>query len=411
MDLATEPPTDFTVIGAGIVGVCCAAFLRREGFSVTLIDRDEPGRGCSFGNAGNFSIGSVAPNSMPGIAWKLPTMLADPLHPLHLDWRYMANAAPFFWRFLRNSRRERVHAIAPALHALLSQVFESYEMLLGATLNRTGKLYTYERAGAYEADGLRYELQDRFGVRREVLDGGAARELEPALSQSIIKAVFWPDYGWTANPFRLTSTIVQDFIQHNGLLRRADVREIELGADGPAALVTDKGRLSVDRLVIAAGAWSKSFAAQLGTRVCLDGERGYHLSLPSSRVVLGRTIMSHDRFISATPMEDGLRVSGVAEFTGLAAPPRMELTEQVLHHAKALFPDLDATGALPWMGVRPSTPDSLPILGRAPKQPKVLFAFGHFGLTLGAISGRLIAELAAGRPTTLDLSPYRADRF
>ena len=323
--------TDFLVIGAGIVGACCAAFLQREGFSVTLVDRGAPGAGCSFGNAGNLSVGTVTPNAMPGIGWHIPRMLADPLHPLHIDWRYVSKALPYFWHFLRSSRRSRVDEIAPALHAILSRVFESYEMLLGPArmedlIRRNGKLYTYEREGAFEADQFRYQLQDRFGIRRQVLDGNTARELEPALSPAVKTAVFWPDYGWTVNPSRLTTTIVEEFVRRNGILRQATVHDIELDDHGPSAVITDDGRWPVDRIVIAAGVWSKEFAARLGSKVLMESERGYHLTMPRAGVTLTRTVMSYDRFISATPMECGLRVSGVSEFAGTETPARLELT-------------------------------------------------------------------------------------
>jgi D-amino-acid dehydrogenase len=278
-------------------------------------------------------------------------------------------------------------------------------------IRRNGKLYTYEREGAFEGDQFRYQLQDRFGIRREVLDGNTARDLEPALSPAIRKAVFWPDYGWTTNPSRLTTTIVEEFVRRNGILRQTTVREIELGADGPSAVITDDGRWPIGRIVIAAGVWSKKFAARLGSNVSMESERGYHLTMPTPGIALTRTVMSYDRFISATPMECGLRVTGVSEFAGTKAPARLGRTKQVLHHARELLPGVNADGASHWMGQRPSTPDSLPIIGRAPRHPNVYFAFGHFGLTLGAISGRLVAELAAGRPTSVDLAPYRPDRF
>lgn len=414
--MAEAASTDFLVIGAGIVGASCAAFLQREGFSVTLVDRDEPGLGCSFGNAGNFSVGGVAPNALPGLPWRVPRMLANPLHPLHVDWRHFPAALPYFWRFLNNSRRSRVEQIVPALHAILSRVFESYEMLLGPAkmadlIRRNGKLYTYETAKAFASDQLKYELQDRYGVRREVLDGDAAREMEPALGPSVAKAVFWPDYGWTVSPHRLTTTIVEDFVRRNGILRRDAVRGFEVGPNGPTRVLTGQGSITVDRVVIAAGIWSRELAAELGTKVSMESERGYHLSMPNPGVKFSRTVMSYDRFITITPMEGGLRVSGIGEFAGTRAKPRMELTEKVLHHARILVPGINPEGASRWMGERPSTPDSLPILGRSPRYPNVFFAFGHFGLTLGAVCGRLIGELAAGKPTTIDLKPYRADRF
>ena len=408
--------TKVLVIGAGIVGTCCAVYLRREGFQVTLIDRDGPGEGCSFGNAGNFSVGSVFPQSLPGIWRKIPGMLMDPLHPLSIRWRHLPAALPWFIRFTLNSRRRRVEEIGLALKALYGHVLDAYDTLLEAAgardlIVRQGRLTIYESELALHKDAYALELRRRQGIDVNILSGDEAREMEPALGPRVKRAAFLPAYAHTVNPLRLTQTLAEQFVRDGGTVVRETVRGFENKDPGPPRVLTDAGGHDADWVVIAAGAYSARMAAELGSRVLLEAERGYHLSMPDPGVTFTRTIMSSDRFITITQMEPGLRVSGIAEFSGLDAPPRYDRADVVLKHARDLIPDLNPAGASRWMGNRPSTPDSLPIISRSPHHANVLFAFGHFGLTLGAISGKLIAEMAAGRPATIDITPYRVDRF
>jgi D-amino-acid dehydrogenase len=409
-------PSKALVVGAGIVGTCCAVYLQREGFQVTLIDRDGPGEGCSSGNAGNFTVGSVFPQSMPGVWRKVPGMLMDPLHPLTIGWRHLPAAMPWFTRFAMNSRRRRVEEIALALKTIYSHLLDAYDTLLEDAnardlIVRRGRLTIYESERALQRDAYAMELRRRYGMDVEILNGDEARELEPALAPLIKRAAFVPQYAHTINPLRLTQVLAEHLVRNGGILLRETVKGFEGRDNGPPRVLTDVGSHDADQVVIAAGAYSRRMAAELGSRVLLESERGYHLSMPDPGVTFTRTVMSSERFITITQMEPGLRVSGISEFSGLDAPPRYRLADVVLKHAKDLIPDLNPAGANRWMGNRPSTPDSLPIISRSPHNPNVLFAFGHFGLTLGAISGKLIAEMAAGRPTTIDTTPYRVDRF
>ncbi|HJO97504.1 MAG TPA: FAD-binding oxidoreductase [Rhodospirillales bacterium] len=409
-------PARVLVVGAGIVGTCCAVYLQREGFRVTLIDRDGPGEGCSSSNAGNFSVGSVFPQSMPGIWRKVPGMLMDPLLPLSIRWRHLPAALPWFTRFTMNSRRRRVEEIGLALKALYGHVLDAYDALLKSAgaqdlIVCRGRLTTYESELSLQKDAYALELRRRHGIDVQILSGDEARKMEPALTPLVKRAAFLPAYAHTVNPLRLTQVLAEQFVRDGGTVLRETVRGFEAKDPGPPRVLTDTGGHDAEQVVIAAGAYSGRMAAQLGSRVLLEAERGYHLSMSDPGVTFTRTIMSSDRFITITQMEPGLRVSGISEFSGLDAPPRYRLADVVLKHARDLIPDLNPAGASRWMGNRPSTPDSLPIISRSPHNPNVLFAFGHFGLTLGAISGKLIAEMATGRPTTIDTTPYRVDRF
>jgi D-amino-acid dehydrogenase len=407
-----------TVIGAGIVGVCCALHLQREGFKVRLVEKGEPGMKASFGNSGSFGTASCVPFAMPGVLKKVPRMLFDSESPLKLRWSHMPKALPWFLRFIAASRRSRVEAIAAARNSLLKHTHEGYAPLIegaGAEkwVNDDGLLMTFESEAAFEGAAYALDLRRRHGVHMDILDGNEARQMEPALSAKVVKAVSLPDVGRTIDPLRLTTALAADFVRRGGEIVNAEVRGFEMGAAGPSKLLTDRGPIEVEMVVIAAGVWSRTLAAALGTRVPLEAERGYHVMFANPAIKLRKALVSADRSVSLAHMHEGIRATGVAEFAAPDAPPNMANARMIQRHAQILVPDLTGEPASQWMGPRPSHPDSKPVIGRSPRHANVLFAFGHdhLGLTMAGITGKLVAELALGRPTSVDLSPFRPDRF
>jgi D-amino-acid dehydrogenase len=407
-----------TVIGAGIVGVCCALHLQREGFKVRLIEKGQPGKAASFGNSGSFGTASCVPFGMPGILKKVPRMLFDPDSPLKLRWSHVPKALPWFVRFLEASRPSRVEAIAAARNSLLLHTHAGYAPLIeGADASKwvdsSGLMMTFESEAAFEGAAYALDLRRRNGVHMDILDGNEARQMEPALSTKVIKAVSLPDVHRTIDPFRLTSALAADFVRRGGEIVNADVRGFEIGAAGPTRIVTDRGPMPVDFVVLAAGVWSRPLAAQLGTHVPLEAERGYHVMFANQNFELRRALVSADRNVSLAHMVEGIRATGIAEFAAPDAPPDMANARLVQRHAQALVPGLKGEPASEWMGPRPSHPDSKPVIGRSPRHANVLFAFGHdhLGLTMAGITGKLVAELATGKPPSVDLAPFRPDRF
>ena len=201
-----------------------------------------------------------------------------------------------------------------------------------------------------------------------------------------------------------------------GDIVRAEIRRFNLGSDGPDTLISDHETIDVSgqTVVIAAGAQSLCLVPGCwGQNPPLDTERGYHVMMPRPGVALRMPLSDAGRGYFATPMNGGLRVAGTVELGGLSASPDWRRADILMRHARELLPDLDTTGSERWMGFRPSLPDSLPVISRSPRYQRVLFAFGHghLGLTLAAVTGRLIADLAADRTPAVDPTPYRVDRF
>lgn len=411
-------PRHVVVIGAGIVGVCSALCLQRAGFRVTLMERDAPGQGASFGNGAVIGEEAVVPVATPGLLRKVPGMLLDARGPLALRWSYLPRIAPWLLRFAAASRPQRVEAISIALAALLEGSFTAFDRLLAAAgaadmLRRTGWLCVYETEAGLAAYRPLLELQRRRGVSFDILDRDALRAFEPALAPIFARAVYYPDVGYARDSLRLVQVLAEAFGRHGGTLTRAEARGFEIGPDGPRAVLTEAGPVPCDAVVVAAGAWSKRLAAELGSAPPLDTERGYHVQFAAPGVAPRLPVYSTERGIIASPLEVGLRVGGTVELGGLEAAPNWDRARVLLEQAKRWFPGLRTEGHSRWMGFRPSMPDSLPVIGRAPRFANAIFAFGHghCGMMMGARTGEIVAALLAERDPGLDMTPYRADRF
>jgi D-amino-acid dehydrogenase len=408
-----------TVIGAGIVGLAAAVSLRRDGHEVTVIDRLPPGEACSFGNSGAMPRHHAVPMSTPGILRKVPGYLLDPLGPLAFRWRHLPALAPWLAAFLRASTPGRFAQILSTLTALMQQSHADWSVLLkdaGMTdrVRDNGALSIYRSEAAREASWPLWQMLIERGARLERLDQDALRAIEPGLPSGYRCAVLEHDYRHATDSHRIPAGLADHFLRLGGTIRRETVSEIEIGPDGPRSLRTNHGEHPLDLLVVAAGAWSGPFAARLGHVVPLEAARGYHVTFLDP----GITTPSHVLFVtnmrlSLTPMERGLRVGGNVEFAGLGTPPDFRRPARQIENVRRLFPHIRAEPHTKWSGDRPMMPDSLPVIGRSPRHRNVIYAFGHgqYGLALAAVTGRLVADVAAGRPTAVDLSPFRIDRF
>lgn len=409
---------NITIIGAGIVGIATASYLRRDGHAVTVVDQRPPGEYCSFGNAGILSPGSCVPIAMPGILGQVPGYLLDPLGPLALRWSYLPKAMPWLMRFVAAADRNRVGKIADGLRALLSQTFDAYDPLVKSAgveslIHRSGYVAVYSSRKAYEADALGWKLRRERGVVIDELSEDELRRRVPQLKGDFQFGLFLHDHGWCANPERLTKSLAAQFERDGGRILQRTVLGMDVGPDGPRALRTDAGDLPVETLVICAGAHSNEFTAQLGDAVPLEAERGYHVTFSDPRFELPMPVMVPEHKCFVTPMEMGLRIAGQSEFAGIHADPDYRRAEVLAKLMQKMFPGISRTDSTQWMGRRPSMPDSTPVIGRATRYANTYYAFGHghVGLCGGAPTGRLVADLIAGRPSRIDLAPYRPGRF
>jgi len=407
------------VIGGGFVGLCSALQLQRRGFSVAIVDPGDPKRAASYGNAGQFAVGEVVPISGPGTLAKVPGWLVDPLGPLAIRWRYLPRLTPWLIRFLRAGRPDRVAEISAAMAALCDRIHLDYHPLLEMAdaqgLVRPGPhLRLYGSRAEFEAEGWRWDLRVRAGLRYELLDREALHALEPTLGESIGFAVASPDRRSVTEPLALMRAFEACFRNAGGRVVTGSVTGfLRDGAQVTGVTLAGGESVAASHVVIAAGAWSHRLTALLGDHVPLESERGYHVMLPDPGV-LPRHSMSHvARGFALLPMGQALRLAGTVELASLDAPPDWERARQLLRVARGLLPGLREEGAEFWMGHRPALPDSLPIIDRASRAGNVVYAFGHghMGLSWAATTGRLVADLLTGMPGNLDTKPFRLRRF
>jgi D-amino-acid dehydrogenase len=261
-------------------------------------------------------------------------------------------------------------------------------------------------------------LQKRRGVEYQVMAQEEIRQFEPALQPIFRHAVYYPENSYVLDNFRLVREVASLFAQNGGTILKARVTGFDFGPSGkanggPNAVKTETGSIPIDGVVVAAGAWSKKLSAMLGHKVPLDTERGYHVTLPNAQKMPRMPLYSGDHSFAVTPLEVGLRFAGTVELGGLEAPPNYDRAENLMKHGRRMFGDLNEEGRSNWMGFRPSMPDSLPVIGQGRRYANTWFAYGHghLGLTLGPVTGKVIADLVAGRDAGFDLKPFRIDRF
>ena len=407
------------VVGAGIVGISAAEWLRRDGHAVTLLDRIEPGspEQTSYGNAGLLARTAVVPVSVPGLLRQVPSMLLDPDGPLFLRWSYLPRLIPWLVPFLRNGREDRVREIAPALDAILGDSVDQHLALARGTAAaayiETGHYaYLYEDRAGFAKDAWGFAIRRDLGAEWEEWDRAQLLERDPHLSDAVGFAAALKDHGWIRDPGAYVAALLDAFRAGDGTFRKGEVTDIAPAGDG--GTVTVEGEtLPFDRIVLASGVWSRRMAERLGHRVPLEAERGYHLVLENPSHKPPIPYMVADAKFAVTPMDAGIRCAGLVEFGGVDAPARPERTALFERRIRRLYLDLEWTGTQTWMGRRPSTPDSLPLIGESTKARHVWFAFGaqHVGLTSGPKTGRLIADMIAGRTPNIDMKPFATDRF
>jgi D-amino-acid dehydrogenase len=413
---------DTIVIGAGIVGLSAALALQADGHRVTLLDPVGPAGGASFGNAGWVSGGSVVPMAYPGMLKAVPGWLMDPLGPLSVRWSYLPTAAPWLWRFVRAGTPEKIAAQAAALRQLLGPAVATHRDLaarVGAQhlIHQLGSLWVYRSRAAFDADAKGSALRRSQGVVVEDLEADAIRQLEPSLTRDIRHARFIAENGHCTDPAALCHLAAETLVREGGRLALERAVSLDQRDGRVVAVRTEAAIHPADWVVLAAGAWSAPLAAELGDRIPLETERGYHLEIADAEGSPRLPIMSGEGKFAVTPMAGRLRVAGTVEIAGLAAPPDWRRADLLLGQVQALFPGLPRT--VPeqrlsrWLGHRPSTPDSLPVIGRSKNASNAILAFGHghIGLASGPMTGRLVADLIAGRVPAIDLAPFSPGRF
>lgn len=411
-----------TIVGAGFIGLASALWLQRMGHQVTVIDRAPPlddaawEQAASYGNACTFAPHGVVPVSVPGLALQVPGMLLNPRGPLAIMWRYVPQLMPWLVAFLRAGRAAEVERIATVLAALLDAAGPDWDPLFDMAKathlqRRNGCLYLYKSAADFAGGSYGNGLRERHGVRMTRLDADGVRALEPNLAPLYHTGVLFEDAYSIASPRQLGVALARAILDHGGEILRGDAGDLRATASG-VELTVNGTRRHCDHLVVAGGARSARLALEIGDRILLDTERGYHVMFPEAGHLVNRPVCFVENGFYMTPMADGLRAAGTVEFGGLLAPANATRTDVIADGVRQFLPGAGAPGRV-WLGFRPSMPDSLPAIGPSEKTPHVTYAFGHghLGLTLAGVTGRLVARLISGKTPHLDLAPLKPTRF
>jgi D-amino-acid dehydrogenase len=407
------------VVGAGIIGVALAYELRRRGESVTVVERDAPGHGASYGNMASIAVTEFMPSSRPAVWKQIPGWLLDPEGPIRIHPRYLPKLLPWFARFLAAGLPSQLRELEAAGAALCHRVYKDLDALFANTglthmLSAEGCLSLYANDAEFKADREHIAMLERFGFRHEVMGGAAIRDLEPALSTKIRRAVLFPDNRSIADPYKLVVALADKLQALGG---RIETGEVVGFADADGAIVgvqlKDGRRLAASKTVLAAGAYTGRLSRMLGEPIPLETERGYHTQIMAPRVAMRHSIIWPARAFMVTPTAGGIRVGGTVEMAGLDAPPDYRRAQVLVKRAKEALPDLKAEEATEWMGHRPAFPDTVPVMGPSAKRRGVFYAtgHGHLGLTYAATNARLMADLIMGSTPPVDMKPYRVDRF
>lgn len=408
---------DVLVLGAGIVGTSIALHLAKRGVSVALVDKRGPGEETSYGNTGVLEGNTLFPHAFPANAALLKIALKlAPEANYHLA--ALPHIAPYLFAYRANSAPEKRMEFAEAMRPLFSRAVAEHEALMqesGSTryLRKEGWIKLYRSESAFASNARELEVAGKFGLRYSVLDTDGTRTLEPSLSPVFTRSIHWPDAATVSNPLMVTRSYAARFGALAGVVLTGDARKLRKTADG-WRIDTDEGALDVKEVVIALGPWAPDILEPLGIKLPLNVKRGYHRHYKSSgNAGLTRVIVDTENGYCLAPMEQGIRITTGAEFADRDAEPTPVQLDRLMPAAKGLFPLGEPIEAKPWMGSRPCFADSRPVIGRAPGQSGMWLAYGHahWGLTLGPVTGRLVADMMTGTTPFCDPAPYRAERF
>ncbi|MCW5694193.1 MAG: FAD-binding oxidoreductase [Pseudolabrys sp.] len=418
------------VIGAGIVGLCTALELQRDGHDVVLIEPDAPGgrQAASYGNGTWLNPGSVLPMSTPGLWKQVPGFLLDPNGPFIIRWRHLPALAPWLIRFVLAGRTfAQIETIAAQRHELSKSTAADHVALAAEAgrpdlVRNNGLMFVYPDQAAIDAEQKTWALRQQLGIRFRKIEEAELRERQPELGHVYKLGMHMEDGGQITDPGAYCDALFQLALRRGATHKAARATGFDFSGGRLSAVVTNAGVVTCDRAVIAAGVHSRDLARQAGDDVPMISERGYHVVIPDPGFDIPVGLMPSDGKMGVIWTPQGIRLAGQVELASTDAPPNWQRAQILLNYARAMFPSLgakiDAVANEPgsqhyWLGHRPSTPDGLPCIGAASRSADVMHAFGHghVGMIQGPATGKLVAKLIAGRAPSYDATPFSARRF
>lgn len=411
---------DIIVVGAGIIGASAAYRLTQAGLRPLVIDAAAPAHGCSFGNAGLIAVDHVAPLASPETMRGVARMLLDPSGPLRLHARALLSMAPWMLRFALAARPNTFARNTAALASLVTHAGDAWQRLVDARIvadlyRDIGALYVYEKPVEASAQRKQCALYEKYGVQYQDLTPSQVRERYlPALTPNVSHARYFPAMASVADPLRVAERIFDAARAAGAVFMQAEVTALHAMADGSIRVQMGADERRARKVVLCAGARTASLARMLGRKIPLTAERGYHVALAAPRPdTLHVPVSFVERGFTCNPLAAGIRLAGTVEL-GARGGPDFSRADILATHFARLFPGAQAPQVESrWYGDRPTLPDYLPMIGALPGLPSVVVATGHqhLGLTLGPLTGELVAALISGAPPGVDLAPFGVGRF
>ena len=411
---------NITVIGGGIIGVQIARALQRQAHQVTLIDKQAPGRGTSFGNAGFIACDEIFPLAHGRILKSIPGLVANPLGPLAVNWQQIPRLLPWFYQFVRACSGDRVEQNIAALASLQKAAAGDWRDTLkregiSALMRENGAYKIFETKKGFDETAAERTQQTHHDIAWESKSAAALNDEIPELKHAVHGGIYYPAGMHTINPFDLTQALFEKFTADGGRFLQTEIKALIVKDNAVVGMNSTDNRLASEKVVIASGYQSGVLLKPLGFHVPLAAERGYHIELSHHEVAINTPIGFHERGFYVTPMTTGLRLAGTSEFTAADTDPepRWRRAEILHQHFDELFPEVGQCETHRWMGRRPTLPDFLPVIGQAPAVNGLYLAFGHqhLGLTLSAVTAKLMCDLIGGGSSPVELSPFSLARF
>ena len=407
---------NIAVVGAGIVGICSAYYLKKSGFNVTLLDREDPGTMTSFGHACSFADYANVPVNYPGLIWDIPKMLLRKDGPLAVDFFYILKNLPWALSFLKNCNKEKVDEIASSLTNLLKHSQLSYDEIFKDVdvqeyISHEENLYLFDTKKSFEDYEYANIIRKNNRVNVRNLNKDEVKELEPNIADVYYAGQVFTGSRHTTNPLAISTKIFATFLELGGNYIKQNVKALNQ-KENSIELSLDNKKIIFDKIIISAGAWSNQIANMLGDKFPLDTERGYHILFETNEKLINRPVAWSESGFYLIQIHNGIRAAGTVEIAGLKKSPNKKRIEMIERQSRKVLPQLGKVKST-WMGRRPTLPDSLPIIGKSQQNSNVIYAFGHqhIGWTLGAVTGKIIDSLSRDQIPNIDISAYSPTRF
>ena len=413
-----SPGSSVAIIGAGVVGMASACVLNRKGYEVTVFDPYYPGDGgSSKANAGHIGASDIFPLSTPGIHWKALKMLMDSDAPLKVPLKDFWLQIPWFWQFLLTSNENRFKKATDALSYLCyNSIRDTKELLeysnIAQKLEQNGCAFIYDTKLSFNKSIKSWDERNSRGFSSEVLNSKKIAQITPTINEKFKYAYLSHHWAKVSEPKDIVQGLADSAKMNGVYFRQERVNSVSEKLNS-ISVNAEKGNGKYDAVVIAAGINSVSIAKSLGDFLPITAERGYNLTIPLSNIDIDIPIVFADRGIVATSLESGLRIGGWAEYAHPSRSANPHYFSSIARISQDLFPGLNIENANYWMGSRPSTPDSVPVISRSLKIDRVFYnsGHGHYGLTHAATSANLLCNLMEGEQNLTKIEALSIDRF